>query len=694
MAAPATPIRAITNSLSLRSTPSVPPASKTYEPLVKAVLRHRLIFRIFVFSALFTWGAAAVKGLWVQGGLSKLGFSATLLSPISPALLILAAGTWSLGVLPVLVLRKTYLTATPTISSSPSQVFFAAQTKASTIHALLTHLASAAIFMIIHVLTTYLYASAFEIDLGLTLFVRSKRHPYYLNGRTLYVLSSQLTVALFYLSRNIMLDRFTVRWTATLLGAETRNYRLAKLLTSSITMAILVAISTSVNTVIFGLGRSLVLPILFRLPIIPRFLKPFTAHFLRGPLSFSLLFRNWSLIQSSYNLALFTVLNWEFAEAVFDTYVSEPLNVSRVTADPALSLTSGISSPSSYIQHFAFSELRALATDPSATGSSRRTALFSDQKYNPTIWSTLVRTSLLILGQDYQTLLRRGKPEPKPAVPVVENKDKKERPNIPSTPLVKTNVFKAGSSGRSPLKSALETLASDGVVTAAADELGSSQIPELFRSVMAPALTPAKPKDEGKTDATPAPKKIAAPSRWKAQAAREVQNVAEKYTPGWLAEVKLQVVDWWTRERLSRVVEGSLPNRKIDALLIESLSGFVCGSLTEDRYGVVQRDIPRILESFVSFLLAIEEYQSELLASNSKIANVSPGERAQMSKQELALLERSLEDFGKATEVLNEVGDALKAGIVQIVQTFGHRLAAFKFPPRIANKLQGFVDYS
>lgn len=30
---------------------------------------------------------------------------------------------------------------------------------------------------------------------------------------------------------------------------------------------------------------------------------------------------------------------------------------------------------------------------------------------------------------------------------------------------------------------------------------------------------------------------------------------------------------------------------------------------------------------------------------------------------------------------------------MKIVTTFGDRLAAFKFPPRIARKLQGFVDY-
>jgi nucleoporin NDC1 len=35
----------------------------------------------------------------------------------------------------------------------------------------------------------------------------------------------------------------------------------------------------------------------------------------------------------------------------------------------------------------------------------------------------------------------------------------------------------------------------------------------------------------------------------------------------------------------------------------------------------------------------------------------------------------------------------MKEGVVKIVQTFGARLTAFRFPLRIAQKLQGFADY-
>lgn len=110
MSAPLTPVRAITNSLSLRSTPSIPPAAQTYEHLVKAVLRHRLLFRIFLLSALFTWSAVVFNAVWLHGGITHLGFVGSLLYPIRPTTLLMAGATWCLGVLPVLVVRKVYLT--------------------------------------------------------------------------------------------------------------------------------------------------------------------------------------------------------------------------------------------------------------------------------------------------------------------------------------------------------------------------------------------------------------------------------------------------------------------------------------------------------------------------------------------------------------------------------------------------------
>jgi nucleoporin NDC1 len=116
------------------------------------------------------------------------------------------------------------------------------------------------------------------------------------------------------------------------------------------------------------------------------------------------------------------------------------------------------------------------------------------------------------------------------------------------------------------------------------------------------------------------------------------------------------------------------------------LSRLVCASLTEDRYGVVQRDIPRILEAVLVFLTALEDAQKEI---------ASPDDA---------------DDAARAVDVYSGAADgvailwiacflllmdltAMKEAVVRIVQTFGHRLTAFRFPHRVAQKLQGYADY-
>lgn len=46
--------------------------------------------------------------------------------------------------------------------------------------------------------------------MGLT---ASRKHPLYLNGRLLYLLFSQICLAIFCAARNVILDRNAVKWT-------------------------------------------------------------------------------------------------------------------------------------------------------------------------------------------------------------------------------------------------------------------------------------------------------------------------------------------------------------------------------------------------------------------------------------------------------------------------------------------------
>ncbi len=139
-----------------------------------------------------------------------------------------------------------------------------------------------------------------------------------------------------------------------------------------------------------------------------------------------------------------------------------------------------------------------------------------------------------------------------------------------ATPLIRASVFKPAQT--SPLRAALDTFASDGPIAAAVSEtaeVGASHIPELFRSVMHSAPGPSAAVETVKK----AEENVVAivsqtKSKWREGASKAVSA----YVPGSVAETAGQVQSWWTRERVHRLAETSLPNRHMDALAAEGAS--------------------------------------------------------------------------------------------------------------------------
>ncbi|KZT06677.1 uncharacterized protein LAESUDRAFT_759175 [Laetiporus sulphureus 93-53] len=527
-----------------------------------------------------------------------------------------------------------------------------------------------------------------DVDPRLTVFVKSKKHPLYLNGRTIYLMSSQALLGCAYLARTILLDKFSVRWKEVfsspgLPPAERGSRRLANMLTTFASVSLFVVLCSTLHAVLFGFARSVVLPVLHLLPFVSQILRPFTAHFLRGSFTLTLLFRQWPLICRTFYLAMTTVACWETAESP----LFSGINVANSAADPALALVSGITSSDGCFKHFAYAELQQLASENSPTASARRTELFSDQKYNPTMWSTLVREALLTLGKDYQLLLRRGQPEAPPAPPA--NPPLAVPAEVKPVPLIRTSVLKATSA--SPLRAALDSLASDGpisTVVGSTADAGVSHIPELFQSVLH-----ASPGGDRAIEAVKKSEEqmVGLYEQTKVKWQGGLGGILRRNAPAQVIEVVGMVEEWWTRDRVNKAVEMALPNRHLDVLAISVLCSLICASLTEDKYGVVQRDIPRMLEALVSFLVVAEEYQADI----SRKYNVpSEEDMKKLPKKECAEKERLAFEVANAGEVLTEVSNVLKDGIMQVVRTFGDKLAAFKFPLRTAKKLQTFVDYA
>ena len=118
------------------------------------------------------------------------------------------------------------------------------------------------------------------------------------------------------------------------------------------------------------------------------------------------------------------------------------------------------------------------------------------------------------------------------------------------------------------------------------------------------------------------------------------------------------------------------------------LASFVCASLTEEHYRVVQRDVPHILEAFLSFLTALEEYQVEV---TTLYVPPTPDEITQGNFKVLREKERTRVEVAKATETIGIIADgtffeashpsrmadvlvffwysALRSGVADITQT-------------------------
>jgi nucleoporin NDC1 len=101
-----TPVRAIVSKIGSKSSPLIPPASQSYDPLVKSVLRHRLS-HIFLYSALLSWLIGSSWTIWKLGG---VGLSRVVIAPFSPLTLVSSLMTWLSTALPVIVLRKVFFT--------------------------------------------------------------------------------------------------------------------------------------------------------------------------------------------------------------------------------------------------------------------------------------------------------------------------------------------------------------------------------------------------------------------------------------------------------------------------------------------------------------------------------------------------------------------------------------------------------
>lgn len=75
-------------------------------------------------------------------------------------------------------------------------------------------------------------------------------------------------------------------------------------------------------------------PVIYKLPLLPIMLRPFTGHFVRGPFTLMLLFSQFGLLLRAWFLGFTTLFIWEISELLFDVIIPQVCSIDCVSKMP------------------------------------------------------------------------------------------------------------------------------------------------------------------------------------------------------------------------------------------------------------------------------------------------------------------------------------------------------------------------
>jgi hypothetical protein len=139
-------------------------------------------------------------------------------------------------------------------------------------------------------------------------------------------------------------------------------------------------------------------------------------------------------------------------------------------------------------------------------------------------------------------------------------------PAPPSTPLIKKDIFKP--QPRSPLHTVVDAFAADGAVSLAADAGAKNvHLPELLESmsVRPPTIGVKALRDCAQDRA----RRIGEWFRRSGGDRAVLWVVGVTGARALVRDLRKRSEEWWSRERKDRVMDGYVPNRELDALIVE-----------------------------------------------------------------------------------------------------------------------------
>ncbi|KZO94335.1 hypothetical protein CALVIDRAFT_599998 [Calocera viscosa TUFC12733] len=371
---------------------------------------------------------------------------------------------------------------------------------------------------------------------------------------------------------------------------------------------------------------------------------------------------------ASVSLALL----WELTNAFFDAYTSRPVRSPRLGAPNNKLLFTGLRAQTPYFQQQAWLEFARLCKGD----EKAKKALFEDMSpeyalalggvsAKSGLWGAVAREGMILLGDDYGMLKRRGKAATAaaaaPALPKAQQQQSFK--SLPSSQALQPLPRASGTEAL--LKSVSSLPAPPGVAQAASMLLKRGQ-------------------------------DIGGVKKMEADFA-----LAGKQVEGFVGGVK-GVLGVGPQAPTVPGLDEILPRRELDLWIIDSLSYLIASSPLLDKYGLSTRTAPSLLEALTRYETELQSLLQELhervSASEMQALALSQQQLTVFNAPELAVrrlwawlawrgIGREREGIELVVDSLTGTGEAIRRGL----RTYGEEMVSFRFPPAVARKLRTYV---
>ncbi|KAM3578837.1 hypothetical protein VKS41_008632 [Umbelopsis sp. WA50703] len=341
-----------------------------------------------------------------------------------------------------------------------------------------------------------------------------------------------------------------------------------------------------------------------------------------------------------------TTFSWELFDQLYDIYMTQPLLVSHLASDANNCLLSGLQlKQKPFIQAIAFSELARV----SKSDQQRRAVIYSDIDFDNkgSAWKRISEECMKVIDEVKNTVVAEYQ-----RVDIIA--PSKPQPKISDTDLRIRKI--------TPIQQELynDRLVRKPVIAYPDDDV-EDRTGDILRSI------------------AEIPKKLTA-SNSRVPTAADSFNLEDpkKELEGWVAKFQGYIRQWpiWHQlfgRSLTRKAGSLFSNSQVTLWAIESVSNLTAASLKEDECGLVQRDIPAVIDCLLGCLQEVEYLLYHPPASYSALKADSD----------------SKVTIREPLQIIN----ALKSGLYQIVTTFEPYVLDFKIQPKYISKWQSFIKF-